>query len=177
MGLAGKALDIYIAYKFIQLLVVPFDQTDAYKLGIIDDEGKILRKRKELNTDEEKKAYPSIFYTLVWKIKKLLEKLPFGKSKLASIAAAAYFLKEHVRNQGGDAERIEDILYGYLSENGYADLLESRHSTHIESGTYLIEGDIFELDEYMDPVDIVLGFPIYEKDGKVFTNEDLQRIM
>ena len=55
MGLAGKALDIYIAYKFIQLLVVPFDQTDAYKLGIIVGEGKILRKRKDLQTQEEKK--------------------------------------------------------------------------------------------------------------------------
>ena len=31
MGLAGTALDIFIAYKFIQLLVVPFDKTDAYE--------------------------------------------------------------------------------------------------------------------------------------------------
>jgi len=176
MGLAGKALDIYIAYKFIQLLVVPFDQTDAYKLGIIDGEGKILRKRKDLQTQEEKKAYPSIFYTLVWKIKGLLEKLPFGKSKLASIAAAAYFLKEHVRAQGGDAERVEDILYGFLADNGFEEMLESRHSTVIENGTYLVEGDILDLNEYLDPVDIVLGFPIYEVNGKVFTHEDLQRI-
>lgn len=176
MGLAGKALDIYIAYKFIQLLVVPFDQTDAYKLGIIDEKGKILKKRSQLSSEEEKKAYPSIFYTLVWKIKKLLEKLPLGKSKLASIAAAAYFLKEHVRNQGGDAERIEDILYGYLDDNGYGDMLESRHSTVIENGTYLVEGDVLDLNEYLDPVDIVLGFPIYEVNGKVFTHEDLQRI-
>lgn len=176
MGLAGKALDIYIAYKFIQLLVIPFNKTDAYKLGIIDDSGKILKKRKNLETPEEKKAYPSIFYTMVWKIKRLLEKLPFGKSKLASIAAAAFFLKEHVRNQGGDAEKIEQLLQDYLVKNGYGELLDENHSTHIENGSYLVEGEILHIDEYTDPVDIVLGFPIYEIDGKVFTHEDLQRI-
>ena len=176
MGLAGKALDIYIAYKFIQLLVVPFDKTDAYKLGIIDDNGKILKKRKNLETPEEKKAYPSIFYTMVWKIKRLLEKLPFGKTKMASIAAAAFFLKEHVRSQGGDAEKLEEILHEYLVQNGFADMLDEMHSTHIENGTYLVEGEILDIDEYMDPIDIVLGFPIYEIDGKVFTHEDLQRI-
>lgn len=176
MGLAGKALDIYIAYKFIQLLVVPFDKTDAYKLGIIDDSGKILKKRKNLETPEEKKAYPSIFYTMVWKIKRLLEKLPFGKTKMASIAAAAFFLKEHVRSQGGDAEKLEEILHEYLVQNGFADMLDEMHSTHIENGTYLVEGEILDIDEYMDPIDIVLGFPIYEIDGKVFTHEDLQRI-
>ncbi len=78
MGLAGTALDIFIAYKFIQLLVVPFDKTEAYKLGIINKNGDILKKRSQLTTSEEKKAYPSVFYTMVWKIKKLLEKLPFG---------------------------------------------------------------------------------------------------
>ena len=81
MGAAGTALDIFIAYKFIQLLVVPFDKTDAYKLGIIDEKGQILKKRKTLKTSEEKKAYPSVFYTLVWKMKRVLEKLPFGKTK------------------------------------------------------------------------------------------------
>lgn len=177
MGLAGKALDIYIAYKFIQLLVVPFDKTDAYKLGIIDDKGNILKKRKDLETSEERSAYPSIFYTLVWKIKSLLEKLPFGSSKIASIAAAAWFLKEHVNAQGGDGERIEEMLYDYLYENGYGDILESQHSTYIEHGRYLVEGDIMDLDDYTEPIDIVLGVPIYRVNGKVFTHEDLQRIM
>lgn len=177
MGLAGKALDIYIAYKFIQLLAVPFEKTGAYKLGIIDDKGKILKKRKNLETPEEKKAYPSIFYTLVWKIKSLLEKLPFGKSKIASIAAAAWFLKEHVRSQGGDADRLEEILYEYLYNNGYGELLNEQQSTFIEHGRYLVEGDIMDLDDYTEPIDIVLGVPIYRVNGKVFTHEDLQRIM
>ncbi len=113
---------------------------------------------------------------MVWKIKKLLEKLPFGKSKIASIAAAAYFLKEHVEGIGGDFTKIEDALMEHLHENGYADLLESRHSTAIENGQYLIENEVVELNEYTDPIDTVLGVPIYKVDGKVFTLGELQRI-
>ena len=41
-----SALDIFVAYKFIKILTTPFKKTDAYKLGIIDDEGKVLKKRK-----------------------------------------------------------------------------------------------------------------------------------
>jgi hypothetical protein len=176
MGLAGTALDIFIAYKFIQLLVVPFDKTEAYKLGIINANGDILKKRSQLTTSQEKKAYPSIFYTMVWKIKKLLEKLPFGKSKIASIAAAAYFLKEHVESIGGDFTKIEDALMEHLHENGYSQLLESRHSSAIENGQYLIENEVIELNEYTDPIDTVLGVPIYKVDNKVFTLGELQRI-
>ena len=176
MGLAGTALDIFIAYKFIQLLVVPFDKTEAYKLGIINANGDILKKRSQLTTSQEKKAYPSIFYTMVWKIKKLLEKLPFGKSKIASTAAVAYFLKEHVESIGGDFTKIEDALMEHLHENGYSELLESRHSSAIENGQYLIENEVIELNEYTDPIDTVLGVPIYKVDNKVFTLGELQKI-
>ena len=59
----------FVAYKFIKILSTPFNQTDAYKLGIIDDKGKILKKMKNLKTGEEKKAY-TIFHRLIWNLKK-----------------------------------------------------------------------------------------------------------
>jgi hypothetical protein len=176
MGLAGTALDIFIAYKFIQLLVVPFDKTDAFKLGIINADGDFLKKRSQLTTSEEKNAYPSVFYTMVWKMKKLLEKLPFGKTKIASIATAAYFLKEHVESIGGDFTKIEDSLMNHLHENGYGELLETKQTSKIENGQYLIENEVYELNEYTDPIDIVLGIPIYKIEDKVFVLGEIQRI-
>ena len=85
-------VDAFIAYKFIKILVVPWKETDAFKLGIIDEKGTVLKKRKELRTGEEKKAY-TIIHTLVWKVKRILEKIQIGKSRLGSLAAAMWFLK------------------------------------------------------------------------------------
>ena len=48
-------VDAFIAYKFIKILVTPFEETDAYKLGIIDANGKILKKRKSTVAKEQKK--------------------------------------------------------------------------------------------------------------------------
>ena len=42
---AGLA-DTYIAYKFIKMLALPFRKTDAYKLGIIDDDGKRIKTKE-----------------------------------------------------------------------------------------------------------------------------------
>ena len=55
-------VDAFIAYKFIKILAVPFEKTDAFKMGIIDKDGKILKKRKDLK-GEEKKAYTIIHKT------------------------------------------------------------------------------------------------------------------
>ena len=41
-------VDAFIAYKFIKILVVPFEKSDAYKMGIIEKDGKILKMRKYL---------------------------------------------------------------------------------------------------------------------------------
>ena len=58
-----SVVDTVVAYKFIRLLSTPWEKTDAFKLGIIDDKGNILKKRKDLKTSAEKNAY-TIFHTL-----------------------------------------------------------------------------------------------------------------
>ena len=35
----GRAIDLFVTYRFIKLLVTPFKDTDAFKLGIIDANG------------------------------------------------------------------------------------------------------------------------------------------
>ena len=43
----SRVIDALIAYRIVKLLVTPFNKTQAYKLGIIDDKGKVLIKSKE----------------------------------------------------------------------------------------------------------------------------------
>lgn len=88
--MATKFGDLILAYNFIKRLVTPFDETDAFKLGIIDENGK---KIKEPKSSEEELSY-SAFNRLVFNIKKLIERVPGGKSKLASYAAALFLIRE-----------------------------------------------------------------------------------
>ena len=94
MGIFNRATDYYLTYKFIKALIQPFNKTDAYRLGIIDDEGNILKKKRELKTSEEKDAY-GFFNRMVWNLKKLIQKVPVIGKSLGSLAAATYmFFKE-----------------------------------------------------------------------------------
>ena len=102
MGLTRIADTIY-AFRFLKLLVTPWEKTNAYKLGIVDEKGKKLKKPE---TAEEKDVY-NIFHKLVYNVKRLLGKLPLGQTRLASYAAALYLIKE---NTGLSEKEIEEVL-------------------------------------------------------------------
>jgi len=93
MGILAGIGNIYFVYQFLKKLVTPFNKTKAFELGIIDEKGKILKRRRDLEGDEEKSAY-NLSDTLIWNIKKLMGKIPGGKSRMASYAAALYLIKE-----------------------------------------------------------------------------------
>ena len=88
--MASPIIDIYLVYEFIKRLVTPFDKTKAFSLGLIDADGK---KLKNAVTSQEKDAM-GYFDRLVFNLKRLLEKVPFGKSQIASYAAALLLLRE-----------------------------------------------------------------------------------
>jgi hypothetical protein len=89
----GSALDAYFVYKFLRALTKAWTEMDAFKLGIIDASGNRLKKNSELSSEEKNSA--TYFDRLVWNIKRLLEKIPGGKTKLMSYAAAAFLIKEN----------------------------------------------------------------------------------
>ena len=93
MGILAGIGNIYFVYQFLKKLVTPFNKTKAFELGIVDENGKILKRRRDLETKEEKEAY-TLSDTLIWNIKKLMGKVPGGKSKIASYAAALWLIKE-----------------------------------------------------------------------------------
>jgi len=89
----GRFVDSLIAYRILQLLVTPFENTDAYKLGIIDKRGKELVPMNKLNSVEERDAY-TLLHRLVFRIKKIIEKVPIENKRLLSLAAAYSLIRE-----------------------------------------------------------------------------------
>jgi hypothetical protein len=76
------------------MLVKPFPETDAFKFGIIDKNGKKLR---DPETEEEKDSFDYLS-RLTFNLKKLLNKLPGGDTKLKNIVAALYLIKEQYKS-------------------------------------------------------------------------------
>ena len=178
-------VDAFIAYKFIKILVVPFKETDAFKLGIIDEKGTILKKRKELKSSQEKKAY-TIIHTLVWKIKRILEKLAIGKSRLGSLAAAMWFLKEEFKKLDADPQLVEDGILKCLdmfdidiNEFKQQMLKESfENEDTVPKGIYALDGELVMISEDLESFDSVLDVPLFfiNIDGKkcVFSKDELK---
>jgi len=90
----GRFVDSIIAYRILKMLVVPFENTDAFKQGIVDKNGKELKKMAQLNTVAERDAY-TILHRLVFRLKRIINKVPIENKKLLNIAAAYSLIKEH----------------------------------------------------------------------------------
>lgn len=175
MSIISRTGDLFYAYRFIKLLVTPWEKTEAYKLGILDDNGKMLKKARELKTDDEKSAY-TVFHRLVFNIKRLLSKLPFGKTKLASWATALFLIKEET---GMSEEQILKVLK--KMDIDFDDtLFESTWymiGEQLQPGVYHLDHDIaspktgemialkgtkVRVFEDTNPVGYMVGVPIYK---------------
>ena len=117
-----STLDNLLAFRVLYMLVTPFEKTDAYKFGIIDKDGNALKKSKDLKTSEEKDSYTNLT-RLVFSLKRLLAKVPGGKSQLASIVAAYWLIKES--NQKRTVIREEELM-------SLIDLIEEKKLTLVE---------------------------------------------
>jgi hypothetical protein len=96
--MASALMDNIIAAKLLYMLVTPFDKTDAYRLGIVDAKGKLLKHAKDLKTQAEKDAF-NYLTRLIFNLKRLINKLPGGESNLKNLIAAYYFVKEKVETK------------------------------------------------------------------------------
>lgn len=91
--MAGKFIDLILVYQFLKRLTTPFNKTDAYKYGIIDENGK---KIKDPVTKQEQDSF-GYFDRLVFNLKKIIEMAPGGKSRIASYAAALFLIRESLQ--------------------------------------------------------------------------------
>jgi len=186
----GRAIDLFVTYRFIKLLVTPFDKTDAYKLGVIDEKGNRIMpppkggvrqtKPASLNTSEEKNSY-TILHKLVFNIKKIFEKVPGLRTKLGTYAAALFLLKDTFKESVDDPDVFEKEFMKYLKEQGYEidDSINEEivgFGEVLPKGEYVLVNDILNKEEeeltakkgdkvavFKDepPIDTILGVEIF----------------
>ena len=182
----GRAIDLFVTYRFIKLLVTPFEKTDAYRLGIIDADGKRIlepgttNKPTTLRTVEEKSAY-TVLHKLVFNIKKIFAKVPGLRTKLGTYAAALFLLKDTFKESVDDPDIFEKEFMKYLKEQGYEidDTISEEvigFGEILPKGEYKLANDILNKEEeelsakkgdkvvaFDDeaPVDTVLGVDIF----------------
>ena len=182
----GRAVDLFVTYRFIKLLTTPFEKTDAFKLGIIDKDGNRIRKPNssqvevELTTSQLKNSY-TILHKLVFNIKKIFSKLPLLKTKIGTYAAALFLLKDTFKEHMQDPDIFEKEFMKFLKENNV--VLDTEISEEVigfgevlPKGEYVLKNDILNKEEeeltakkgdkvsaFEDqaPIDTVLGVEIF----------------
>ena len=102
----GKFVDSIITFRILHMLVQPFEQTEAFRLGIIDKNGNEIKKMRDLNTTEERDAY-TLLHRLVFRMKKIINKVPIENKKLVSLAAAYSLVREELNN-GKESINLEE---------------------------------------------------------------------
>lgn len=116
----GRFVDSIITHRILKLLTTPYEDTKAYKLGIIDNKGKELKKMKSLNSVVERDAY-SILHRLVFRLKKIIEQVPIEKKKVLSYAAALSLVKENIELTHEPIE-IESLYFKKITQNLYEEI-------------------------------------------------------
>ena len=161
------AVDLFMTYKFIRLLTTKWNKTEAFKTGVIDDKGKLLVKGKD-QTEKQKKSY-QLFDKLVFNLKRILEKVPFGKSQIASYAAALFLLKENTDMAEEDILKVLEDLGHDTSIDLNEEFKDLRKGQHIlnhdlqESS----KGTIVHLDS-IEPAGHFAGVPIYKTQENIY---------
>ena len=186
----GRAIDLFVTYRFIKLLVTPFEKMEAYKLGIIDKDGRRTGpldkfgqmdiKKNPLNTIEKKNSY-TVLHKLVFNIKRIFAKVPGLRPKLGTYAAALFLLKDTFKESVDDPDMFEKEFMKYLKEEGIE--LDDSISEEVvgfgevlPKGEYVLNKDILSKEDEDDgakkgdkvlaiedesPVDTILGLDIF----------------
>lgn len=160
MGVISRVGDVFYALRFLRLLTQPWEKTDAYRLGIVDENGRTIKKARDLQNTEEKSAY-TIFHRLVFNVKRLLEKIPFGKTRVASYAAALFLIKEHT---GLTEDQIKKIL---------SKVLDDIEDEEFLGETWYVKDGVLNPGEYTlveDVCSLETGEPIALKNTKIKVN-------
>jgi len=182
----GRAIDLFVTYRFLKLLTTPFEKMDAFKFGIIDEKGNRIKKPNstkpvvELSTSELKNSY-TILHKLVFNIKKIFSKVPGLRTKVGTYAAALFLLKDTFKESVDDPDVFEKEFVKFLKENNieFDDSISEEvigFGEVLPKGNYVLTNDILNKEEeelsakkgdkviaYEDesPVDTIFGVEIF----------------
>lgn len=156
----SRAIDLIITYRVVKLLVTPFEKQPAFKAGIIDADGKVLRKFKTIKGSERK--HYTMLHRFVFNLKRILKKVGLG-SRLGSFGVALALLIKEDQKFAQHQQLIEKTVVSYLKENNlYEELLE-------ESRT------IPEIDK--EPVGTYFGVDVFEQNGELVSEYEYAKAL
>lgn len=122
--MVGRVIDSLIVFRILKMLTTPFEKQQAYKFGFIDKRGNRIKKIKDENGVEvnnnpitaKEKASLTPLHRLVFNLKRLIEKVPFGKTAFASYAVALLLLKEETNLPVDQADELYEKFYKLLKD-------------------------------------------------------------
>jgi len=159
--MASRAIDLLITYRVIKLLVTPWEKHEAFKRGIIDKKGKVLRRNKTLKDIQDKRAY-TYLHRFVFNMKRLFQKVGLG-SRFGSFAGGLAMVLREDKRLMAHKNAIEAGVISYLKETNQYDsfLNEVREIPDIED----------------KPVMTCLGLDMYEKDNKLISEMEYAKTL
>mgnify|MGYP001304714711 CR=1 FL=1 len=176
MGILKRGTDLVYTFRFIRMMVMDWKSWDAYKEGVIDENGKRIKSVK-LDTDAKKNSYTP-FIRLAANIKRLVSKIPGGGSKLGSFASALFLIKEQYGLNDDDLrsilQKVDLDSFDFLNEQNDWFILKDRQ---LSPGIYKVSdeklvnkffeqhvniNDKIKVFDNCYPVGDVFGIDIYE---------------
>ena len=159
--MASRAIDLVITYRIIKLLVTPFERQEAYKQGIIDKDGNVLKKYRTLKTTKEKQSY-TILHRFVFNLKRILKRVGLG-GRLGSFAVALALLLRENKEYEQHKILIESAIISYLKETKQYDNLLNE------------QGEVKPVYE-QEPFMTCFGIDVYEKDGELYSEDKYEKL-
>ena len=161
--MANRAVDLVITYRVVKLLATPFEKQEAFKYGIIDKDGKVLKKYRTLKTTKEKQSY-TILHRFVFNLKRILARVGLG-GRLGSFAVALGLLIREDKNYLPYKNLIESAVITYLKEtNQYEQILTE-------------EGDIKTPEIEQDVFCTCFGIDVYEVEDKLVSEGEYAKTL
>ena len=122
-------VDAILTYQFIKKLITPFNKMPAYALQLIDENGNFLKSRNNY-TSQEKKAL-GLFDIMVINLKKLIAKVPFGKTRIATLAAAMLLLRSTPLKEDVMTDTLFSLEEDFNNTMNELELLEDAGPTNV----------------------------------------------
>ena len=161
--MASRAVDALITYRIIKLLVTPFERQEAFKYGIIDADGKVLKKSKTLKTERERKAY-TVLHRFIFNLKRILKRVGLG-SRIGSFAVALALLIKENKEYEQHKLIIESAVITYLKKsNQYTDLLNE-------------EGEVPTFEPEQDVFCNCFGIDVYELEDRLVSEKEYAKTL
>ena len=155
--MANRVIDLLIIYRIVKLMATDFKNQEAFKFGIIDADGKQLRKNKDLNTEDERNSY-TVLHRFVFNLKRILSK--FGlKSSLSNFSVALALILKENQELIQYKSSIESAVITYLKEtNQYNDMI--KEASVIKESTE-------------EPFMTCFGIDVYERNGELVSEYEI----